>query len=59
MGTDSAQMFNVPGFALHRELRLMGEAGLTPCQVLELGTKNAGRDLTMEIGRKWRACGAC
>src|SRR4030095_2979610 len=29
MGTDSPQMFNVPGFALHRELRLMGEAGLT------------------------------
>ena len=52
MGTDSPQMFNVPGFALHRELRLMGEAGLTPYQVLESGTKNVGlyveRDLKQD-----------
>src|SRR5690349_2649248 len=52
MGTDSPQMFNVPGFALHRELRLMGDAGLTPFQVLESGTKNVGlyveRDLKQD-----------
>jgi len=52
MGTDSPQMFNVPGFALHRELRLMGEAGLTPYQVLQSGTKNVGlyaeRDLKQD-----------
>ncbi|HUQ81985.1 MAG TPA: amidohydrolase family protein [Gemmatimonadaceae bacterium] len=52
MGTDSPQMFNVPGFALHRELRLMGEAGLTPYQVLESGTRNVGlyveRDLEQD-----------
>lgn len=52
MGTDSPQMFNVPGFALHRELRLMGEAGLTPYQVLESGTRNVGlyveRDLKQD-----------
>jgi hypothetical protein len=52
MGTDSPQMFNVPGFALHRELRVMGEAGLTPYQVLESGTKNVGlyveRDLELD-----------
>ena len=52
MGTDSPQMFNVPGFALHRELRLMAEAGLTPYQVLESGTKNVGlyveRDLKQD-----------
>jgi imidazolonepropionase-like amidohydrolase len=52
MGTDSPQMFNVPGFALHRELRLMGEAGLTPFQVLQSGTKNVGlyveRDLKQD-----------
>ena len=52
MGTDSPQMFNVPGFALHRELRLMGDAGLTPYQVLESGTKNVGlyveRDLKQD-----------
>ena len=52
MGTDSPQMFNVPGFALHRELRLMGEAGLTPFQVLQSGTRNVGlyveRDLKQD-----------
>src|SRR5690606_35434108 len=43
MGTDSPQMFNVPGFALHRELMVAREAGLTPQQVLESGTRNVGR----------------
>lgn len=40
MGTDSPQMLNVPGFALHRELQVMHEAGLTPYQVLVSGTRN-------------------
>ncbi len=52
MGTDSPQMFNVPGFALHREIGLMVEAGLTPYQVLESGTRNvatyAERDLKLD-----------
>ena len=43
MGTDSPQMFNVPGFALHHEIELMQEAGLTPYQVLESGTRNVAR----------------
>ncbi|MDQ3698429.1 MAG: amidohydrolase family protein [Gemmatimonadota bacterium] len=43
MGTDSPQMFNVPGFALHRELQVMSQAGLTPYQVLESGTRNVAR----------------
>jgi hypothetical protein len=43
MGTDSPQLFNVPGFALHHELRLMGRSGLTPHQVLLSGTANVGR----------------
>ena len=29
-GTDSPQLFNVPGFSIHREMRLMTDAGLTP-----------------------------
>ena len=49
MGTDSPQMFNVPGFALHRELRLMGESGLTPFQVLESGTRNVGLDVERDL----------
>ena len=43
MGTDSPQMFNVPGFALHRELKVAKDAGLTNYQVLESGTRNVGR----------------
>ncbi len=43
MGTDSPQMFNVPGFALHRELQVALTAGLTPQQILESGTRNVGR----------------
>jgi hypothetical protein len=43
MGTDSPQMFNVPGFALHRELNVMVAAGLTPYQVLESGSRNVAR----------------
>jgi hypothetical protein len=43
MGTDSPQLFNVPGFALHHELHLMARAGLTPFQVLRTGTSNVGR----------------
>lgn len=52
MGTDSPQMFNVPGFVLQREIALMVEAGLTPWQVLESGTRNvatyAERDLKLD-----------
>ena len=43
MGTDSPQIFSVPGFSLHRELALAVSAGLTPYQVLESGTKNVGQ----------------
>jgi imidazolonepropionase-like amidohydrolase len=43
MGTDSPQMFNVPGFSLQRELEVMVASGLTPYQVLESGTRNVAR----------------
>jgi imidazolonepropionase-like amidohydrolase len=43
MGTDSPQMFNVPGFALHRELEVARASGLSNHQVLESGTRNVGR----------------
>ena len=39
LGTDSPQMFSVPGFSTHRELKLMvDEIGYTPYQALETGT---------------------
>lgn len=38
LGTDSPQMFSVPGFSIHRELKLMVELGFTPYEAIESGT---------------------
>jgi imidazolonepropionase-like amidohydrolase len=54
MGTDSPQIFSVPGFSLHRELALAVSAGLTPYQVLESGTKNVGRYAAEELKQDGR-----
>jgi imidazolonepropionase-like amidohydrolase len=54
MGTDSPQMFNVPGFALHRELRVMREAGLTPYQVLVSGTTNVAEYVRRNLRQEAR-----
>ena len=56
MGTDSPQLYSVPGFSLHRELVFMVEAGLTPFEALATGTtavaeffdSNGG---SIEVGR--------
>ncbi len=40
-GTDAPQVFNVPGFSIHREMRIMAEAGLTPFEILASATRNA------------------
>lgn len=45
LGSDSPQRFNVPGFSLHRELRFLVDAGLTPYEALRTGTVNAARFL--------------
>ena len=50
MGTDSPQLFNVPGFALHREIAVMEEAGLTPWQILRSGTRNVARYVESDLG---------
>jgi imidazolonepropionase-like amidohydrolase len=50
MGTDSPQMFNVPGFALHREIAEMAEAGMTNDQILQSGTSTVGRYVREELG---------
>ncbi|MTI88851.1 MAG: amidohydrolase family protein [Balneolaceae bacterium] len=42
MGTDAPQLFSVPGFSIHRELPLMEEAGMTPYQIIESGTRRVG-----------------
>lgn len=43
MGTDAPQQFSVPGFSLHRELKRMEAAGMTPYQIIASGTTNVGR----------------
>lgn len=43
LGSDSPQIFNVPGFAIHRELQYLVEAGLTPYEALRTGTVNPAR----------------
>jgi imidazolonepropionase-like amidohydrolase len=50
MGTDSPQMFNVPGFALHREIRVMAESGMTNHQILQSGTATVGRYVREHLG---------
>ena len=38
LGADSPQIFNVPGFSLHRELDALVDAGLSPYEALYTGT---------------------
>lgn len=49
-GTDAMIAFVVPGAGLHRELRLLESAGLTPEQVLELSSRTSARHLREGLG---------
>lgn len=40
LGSDAPQVFNVPGFSLHLELRYLVQSGLTPYEALKTGTVN-------------------
>jgi imidazolonepropionase-like amidohydrolase len=42
LGSDAPQVWNVPGFSIHREMRQMAAAGLTPYQILVSGTRHVG-----------------
>lgn len=50
LGSDAPQVFNVPGFSLHRELELMVAAGLTPFEALQAGTANVAQFLGLKTG---------
>jgi len=59
LGSDSPQIFNVPGFAIHHELSYLVDAGLSPYEALKTGTLNPARFLdeaeefgTVEVGRR-------
>ncbi len=50
MGTDSPQMFNVPGFALHRELKVVVESGMSNYEILRSGTASVGQYVADHLG---------
>jgi len=52
LGTDSPQVFSVPGFAMHREMALWVELGMSPYEVLETGTRRVAEyfDATGDFG---------
>ncbi len=59
LGSDAPQIFNVPGFAIHHELRMLVEAGLSPFDALATGNRNVARFLgeesvfgTVEAGKR-------
>ncbi|MEL7187029.1 MAG: amidohydrolase family protein [Pseudomonadota bacterium] len=51
LGSDAPQVFNVPGFSLHRELGVLVAAGLTPYEALRTGTVNVAEFLGTNTGR--------
>jgi hypothetical protein len=59
LGTDAPQVFSVPGFSIHREMAMMVEAGMTPFEVLQSGTRNVATYFgtsaeagTVEVGKR-------
>jgi len=50
LGSDSPQVFNVPGFSIHNELAILVAAGLTPYQALRTGTASVAEFLGSNTG---------
>jgi len=52
LGTDSPQLFSVPGFSIHHEMQVMVESGISPADVLYAGTRAVAEfyDATDEFG---------
>lgn len=50
LGTDSPQIFSVPGFSIHREMKLYTEVGMTPYAILASGTRVPGEFLSGDFG---------
>ena len=40
LGSDAPQLFNVPGFSIHHEIKGMKAAGMSPLDILQSGTVN-------------------
>lgn len=54
MGTDSPQLFMVPGFALHREAAIIAAAGVSPYRIYESGARNVARYVAEVLGQDGR-----
>jgi len=59
LGTDAAQAYHIPGFSIHEELAMLVDAGLSPYEAIEAGTRNAAEAMgksdefgTIEIGKR-------
>jgi imidazolonepropionase-like amidohydrolase len=50
LGTDSPQIFSVPGFSIHREMALYLEVGMSPFEVLSSGTRVVGDYFGADFG---------
>jgi imidazolonepropionase-like amidohydrolase len=50
LGSDSPQVFNVPGFSIHHELDALVGAGLTPFEALRTGTAAVAEFLHSNTG---------
>ncbi len=50
LGSDAPQVFNVPGFSIHRELDTLVAAGLTPYEALRTGTAAVAEFLGSNTG---------
>ena len=48
LGSDAPQVFDVPGFSIHHELKYMVDAGLTPYQALYSGTANPAKYFSLK-----------
>ena len=59
LGTDAAQAYHLPGYSIHEELAFLTEAGLSPYEAIEAGTRNAAEAMgkldefgTIETGKR-------
>jgi imidazolonepropionase-like amidohydrolase len=57
LGSDAPQIWNVPGFSIHRELQSLVASGLTPFQALATGTTSVARFYKAEADRGTIAAG--
>lgn len=51
MSSDSPQVFNVPGFSIHHEIKMMSDAGMSNYEILKTGSVNTAEYMGME--KEW------